>query len=254
MTYESPPEYGYYNQPATGKTPALVIWRNVLFSPSVETLNQYLPEASIGRGLLWWLTSGAVSFLASMLVYALTAGRYMTRNLPPEFQDVMPFEMGGLSVLSTLLCGIPVWIASLLLGAFVMAGLIHLAAKLLKGQGTFTGTFFLLAAASAPLTLAGAALQVVGQLLGLVPVLGIILTLLLAVISLGLTIFALVLSSMAVAAAHRFSLGRGFAALILPYIVLFVLGVCLAVIIVSLIGISAQEILREMGQLLLLYV
>ena len=86
----------------------------------------------------------------------------------------------------------------------------------------------------------------IGGLLGLVPILGVIVSVIFGLVSLALSIYALVLNAMAVAAAHRFSLGKGFAAVLLPGVVIFLLICCCTVIGLTLMGASLVPFLEEL--------
>jgi len=217
------------NDTATGgKTPALTMWQRIVFSPGVQTFARFRPEADLGRAVLWLVIATLISSLAAGLPALIRpqgqmrdAMRFFRENLPPEVaRELPPMMMPGMGAravsLGTLLCGVPSAVIFGLIGAFIGVGLIHLAARLLQGQGTYTDTFFLTAAVSAPLAILTGAIQLINGLLGLIPVLGAILAILFGLVSLAVSIYAFVLNAMAVAAAHRFSLGKGFAAILLP--------------------------------------
>ena len=254
MGYSSS-DYDSY-QTSGNKTPTLSLWQDVLFSPSTDTFAKYLGEADLGRAVLWLLASSAIGGLLQMLNLAMGSGRTLLQVLPSELRRELP--RAGASFLGTLLCGIPTWIVVTLLSAFIGIGLIHLIAKLLGGEGSFTEIFFLAAATSAPITLVSGALGLLSGLLGLIPFLGAIFGMLFGLVGLAVGIYSLVLSAMAVAAAHRFSLGKGFVTVLLPLVVGFLLGCCLAI--AGLMTFSGdiedvfEEIQREMNMLLTLYV
>lgn len=256
----SPSDYDSYQTsaaPQGDKTPTLSLWQDVLLSPSTDTFAKYLGEADLGRAILWLLASSAIGGLLQMLSLAMGSGRTLLRAIPPELQRELPIRAGAFSF-GTLLCGIPTWIVVTLLCAFIGVGLIHLVAKLLGGEGRFTEIFFLMAAASAPITLVSGAIGLLSGLLGLIPFLGAIFGMLFGLVGMVVGIYSLVLSAMAVAAAHRFSLGKGFAAVLLPFVVFFLLGCCCAF--AGLMTFSSdmenifEEIQREMNMLLTLYV
>ena len=252
----SPSDYNSY-QTSGNKTPTLSLWQDVLLSPSVDTFAKYLGEADLGRAVLWLLTSSAISGLLQMLSLAMGSGRTFLQALPPDLRRELPIRAGAFSF-GTLLCGIPTWIVVTLLSAFIGIGLIHLIAKLLGGEGSFTETFFLMAAASAPIVLVSGALGLLSGLLGLIPFLGAIFGVLFGLVGMVVGIYNLVLSAMAVAAAHRFSLGKGFAAVLLPFVVFFLLGCCCTA--AGLVTFSSdmenifEKIQRELNMLLTLYV
>ncbi len=248
-----------------GKTPALTIWQRIVFSPSIQTFARYLPEADLGRAVLWLVITSLISTLATGLP-ALIRPQGQMRDMMRLFREALPPEvarelppimmpgMGGRALsLGTILCGIPTAVVFGLIGAFIGVGLIHLAAKLLQGTGTYTETFFLTAAVSAPLAIVTGAIQLINGLLGLIPILGAILTVIFGLASLAFSIYALVLNAMAVAAAHRFSLGKGFAAVLLPGVVIFLLICCCTVIGLTLMGASLAPFLEDLQRELGLY-
>ncbi|MGC9399383.1 MAG: Yip1 family protein [Anaerolineae bacterium] len=258
MSYYEP--QGDYSSPAGGeKTPLLTIWQRVLFSPSVQTFARYLPEADLGRAVLWLVLASLVSAVAAGLPTLIAPQRQLQETMellreimPPEFSRELPPMMPGTRTISlgSLLCGIPLGVVLALIGAFIGVGLIHLTAKLLQGEGTYTGTFFLTAAVSAPLTLVTGVIQLLNGLLGMIPVVGVILTVIFGLFSLVLGIYGLVLNAMAVAAAHRFSLGKGFAAVLLPGVVLLLLLCCFVVgfaLMGASLGTFFEELQRELG-------
>ncbi len=254
-SYESPP-------PQAGKTSPLTLWQDVLFSPSVQTFKKYRREADLGRAVLWLVIAFTLSGLISAVTSLLNVGtsrqfmQMLRQNLPPEVtRELPPMVMPGTGVtLGSALCGIPTTIILGLIGAFIGIGLIYLAARLLKGAGTFTTTFFLMACASVPLTIVNSVLQLLMGLLGLIPVVGVISGILLGIVGFALGIYGLVLAAMAIAAAHEFSLGKGFAAVLLPAVVIFLLICCCSIVGLSLLGASLEqlfrEIQREMGTVL----
>ncbi len=257
MAYEQPPNYTSYPPappPNGAKTPTLQIWQNVLLSPAVNTFARYRSEAELGRAILWLLLStGIASVLNILSTTVMRSSVNMLQYLPPEMRrELLPF-MGATRapIGATLLCGIPTAVASLLLGAFIGIGLVYLVAKLLQGEGNFTQTFFLMTAASAPLTLVTAGFQLFSNLGGRIPVLGAILSLLVGVVIFGLSVYNLVLSAMAVAAAQRFSLGKGFAAILIPGAVIFLFACCVGIVIVALAGVSMDQIIRQLSALLI---
>ncbi|MEA3309950.1 MAG: YIP1 family protein [Chloroflexota bacterium] len=260
----------YAQYPNTNvKTPTLTIWQRVFFSPAVETFARYLPEADLMRAVLWLilgtLGSGIIGILNVVFNLGGSGGkeimRMLQQELPPELARELPAALPGIGSLSlgATLCGIPSIIILSLISTFITVGLIHLAAKLLQGQGNYTDTFFLMAAAAAPMMIVTSVLQLISGLLGLIPLLGTILSLLISLILMGLGVYGLVLTSMAVAAAHSFSLGKGFLSAILPGVIFFILTCCCTVIAMVAAGSAIDqgtidELLREIGAYLTLHI
>ncbi|MGC9358703.1 MAG: Yip1 family protein [Anaerolineae bacterium] len=259
MAYEEP--YGYTGDT---KTPAMQIWRDVLLSPSVEAFARYRREAELKRGLVWIVVASLASTLSTLVTMAiqfLAGTQYGDTSalfrelLPPELYSEMPPMSPGSNIIGlsvgTLVCGIPVWIATAVIGTLISVGLIHLAAKLLGGEGEYDETFFFVSTVMAPLIYVTTGLSLFSSLLGLIPVLSIIFSLLISLVSLALGIYSLVLEAMAVAAAHYFSLGKGFAAVLLPIVIAFLLMCCCVAIVFSVVlGGSFEEIMRELSHYL----
>lgn len=256
MAYEPLPNYPVYpsTPPPSGKTPTLQLWQKVLFAPGVNTLARYRGEAELGRAVWWLVLSSGIAIIVNLLAtVTLRRGMDMLRYLPPEMRrELLPF-MGPTRapIGATLACGIPTAIVSTLIGTFIGIGIVYLVAKLLQGEGNFTQTFFLMMAVSAPLTLIIAALQGVSALANFIPLLGAIFSIIAGLVTFALSIYNLVLSAMAVAAAHRFSLGKGFAALLLPMVVAFLFACCAVVFIIAAAGVSLDQLLRQLGSILL---
>lgn len=230
--------------PASGKTPFLQLWMRLLLSPSVKTFEQFLPEAALGRAVVWLLVTSVITSLLSFLPLALFGRRYW-QTMPPEMLRELPIREIPFS-LGSMLCGIPTGLVMGLLASFAIVGLFQLIAKLFQGQGTYTETFFLFAAVTAPLGIVAAAITLISALLAQIPYVGVVLQLLFGLISLAVSLYTVVLEAIGVAAAHRFSLGKGFASVLIPYALLFLVFCCLIGGIAAVIGASLGELMRQM--------
>ncbi|HEX9068937.1 MAG TPA: YIP1 family protein, partial [Ktedonobacterales bacterium] len=102
---------------------------------------------------------------------------------------------------------------------FIGAGFFWLVARVFGGQGTFLQHSWLLALVYVPITAAS-------TLLSLIPVLG-------ALIGLGLGIYGIVLSIFAIAAAHRMSVGKSAAVVLIPGAIALLLILCAFAVIVA---------------------
>ncbi len=252
---------GYVPAPAPEKTPALTIWQSVLFSPSVETFARFREQADLMRAVIWVAISGLVTGVAQAVVMATGGGRIgnmeqLRQILPEELASELP-EMAAQAApnIGAALCSVPAGAVGGVIGLFIGVGLIHLVAKLLQGQGTYTETFFLYAAAAAPIAIVLGIIQLIGGLFNLIPVIGPIFAILVGLVSFVIGIYSLVLSAMAIAAAHRFSLGKGFAAALIPGAVILLSCCCITGILIAVMGAAApniEELLEEMSALLTL--
>ena len=258
--------YEQYQQ-AKVKTPTLTIWQSLLSAPAVATFSRYLPETDMMRAILWLILGTLTSTVINMITTALGIGmagrgqmmRMLRSGLPPEIMRELPANLPGLGSFSigAALCGIPTIIIISLVLTFISVGFIHLVAKLFQGQGNYAETFFLTSAVTAPIMIVTAVLQLVSGLFRLIPLAGVVLSLLISLLMMAMGIYSLVLTAMAVAAAHRFSLGKGFLATILPT-VLFLLFICCCVFIAIFAAGSAidqgtiDEIMRQMSAYLIL--
>ncbi|MDY0019134.1 MAG: Yip1 family protein [Anaerolineae bacterium] len=252
---------GYVPAPAPEKTPAMNIWKSVLFSPAIETFARFREQADLTRAAIWVALSGLVSGIATAITMATSGGvaanmEQLRDILPPELASELPeTAVQAAPTIGSALCSIPSGAVGAVIGFFISVGLIHLVAKLLQGQGTYTETFFLSAAAAVPITIVMSVIQIIGGLFNLIPVIGPIFAILVGLVSFVLGIYSLVLSAMAVAAAHRFSLGKGFAAVLIPGAVALLFCCCITGILVAAMGAAApniEELLEEMSALLTL--
>ena len=252
---------GYVPAPAPEKTPAMTIWKSVLFSPSVETFARFREEADLTRAVIWIAISGLVSGIAQTVVMVTSGGaagniEKLREILPPELASELPEAAAQAAPsIGTALCSIPAGLVGGIIGVFIGVGLIHLVAKLLQGQGTYTETFFLYAAPAAPLAIVMGIIQLIGGVFNRIPVIGPIFAILVGLVSFVLGIYGLVLSAMAVAAAHRFSLGKGFAAVLLPSAVILFSCCCITMGIIAALSSTSpefQKLFEDMSTLLIL--
>ncbi len=171
-------------------------WRLALTRPN-EAAYQGLaedPRGGVGRAAAWT----AVAALATTLIGLAGQGMYggLARALS-ILQESAP--TGDLTVISSasmamVICSAPFAAAFSVLGLLLFAGALQFIAGALGGQGTFGKMAFVLAAISAPLSIASA-------LLSLIPLVG-------ACLALPLGVYGLALNLLAIKAVNRFGWGR----------------------------------------------
>lgn len=164
--------------------------------------------------LIAGICSGAGSILMQNAVMSL-------------FAEFPGFEVVPLSPAASIILSV----VSGFIGWVVIAGILHVVAKILGGKGVFTEMLVLMGFAALP--------NVFQAPIGLVAVLSGGLTG--AFIALGLSgilaIWILILDVLAIREAHKFSTGRAIATLVLPFVVLIVLVFILVIGVFLMLGI-----------------
>ena len=198
--------------------------RDTWLSPSVRSFARYVPAAELKRPTIWvvvWiLASSVIGLLLTPLQTRAMANvmSYLSPEYAGEFQNV-PYD------LSIYLTGLPCILVTVLVGSIlglaIVAGVYYGMARLFKGEGTFTETYFMLALVWSGSVIAGLPLTVLSLLLGLIPVVGPLLYVSMSLVGLGISIYSLVLLSMAMAAAHDLPPSKGFAVVWIPIFVYF---------------------------------
>ncbi len=209
----------------SGKTSFMTIWKDVLRSPSVATFARYRPQADLGTAVKWVLAGLVINSLLSAPVSLLNQNNFnqLARQSAPDLAPVL--AQGG-GMLGGALCAIPFTLVLGLIFVFIHVGLLYVVAKLFQGEGTFTETFYLVQASMVPLGIVGGVLALLGSLFGQIPFLGVVLGGLFGLLGLAVVVYGLALQSMAVAAAHEFSLGKGVAVVLIPSVIVFFLCCC----------------------------
>ncbi|MBL7117902.1 MAG: YIP1 family protein [Candidatus Syntrophoarchaeum sp.] len=175
-----------------------------LFSPA-STFRRMLEErTTVTIAAIIVLIAGICSGEGSIL---------MQNALMSLFAEFPGFEVVQLSPAASIILSV----VSGFIGWVVIAGILHVVAKILGGKGVFTEMLVLMGFAALP--------NVFQAPIGLVVILSGGLTG--AFIALGLSgilaIWILILDVLAIREAHKFSTGRAIATLVLPFVVLIVL-------------------------------
>ncbi|MBA7558355.1 hypothetical protein ES705_51154 [subsurface metagenome] len=175
-----------------------------LFSPA-STFRRMLEERTT-------VTIAAIIVLIACICSG--AGSILMQNAVMSlFAEFSGFEVVPLSPAASIILSVVIGF----IGWVVVAGVLHVVAKILGGKGVFTEMLVLMGFAALP--------NVFQAPIGLVAVLSGGLTG--AFISLGLSgilaIWILILDVLAIREAHKFSTGRAIATLVLPFVVLIVL-------------------------------
>lgn len=197
-----PPQQGYGDYPQQGSAYAgpppthagfdvqdlLTRWRAVLYPPSVASFDMQKPAANWNTIYISLALLGVVQGVFTFI----TGFEYHRAGTP-------------LPGIGTIIGGI----IGVFIAFFIGAGLIYFLARLLGGTGTFLEHAWLLSLIYVPI-------QAVSAVINVIPILG-------GIIGAVLAIYSIVLYVFATASAHRISLGRATAAVLIPGIVLFVI-------------------------------
>ncbi len=146
----------------------------------------------------------------------------------PGFEPAAPgFEVVMLSPAASIILSV----VSGFIGWVVIAGILHVVAKMLGGKGAFTEMLVLMGFAMLP--------NIFQAPVGLISILSGSLAGAFISIGLGgiLAIWILILDVLAIREAHKFSTGRAIATLVLPFVVLIVLVFIVVIAIFLMLGI-----------------
>lgn len=225
---------------------AFPVWRKVFTKPGEATFLEITehPDATANSAYIWMFIAGTLSGLISSLTQ-FTVTLLTLRQLAPELVEMSGSPgMYGLGGLLIAICSAPITgIVTVIFFALSVA-IVHAAARLLGGQGSFDRLAYAFAAIGAPATLISALLVPVNA----IPFVAFCsLPLLLA-----LGIYVLYLDVAAIKAVHRFGWGDAAAAFFLPTLLLGVLCGCLVLLLVRMAGPSINEIFQQLQQLPLL--
>lgn len=193
-----PPPVGTYPQPSTGFSfqDLYQRWRSVLsigFNPprGVATFDAQQPAAT------WQLVWISVTILAVVdaVFSVITSAEFRSGGLVSSF-------IGGL--------------LGAYIGFFIAAGVLFVIAKLFSGTGSFLTYTFLLSLIYVPL-------GIISSVAGVIPFLG-------GLIALAAGIYEIILAIYATMSAHRLTMGKSVAVVLIPVVAAVVIAFLLAVI------------------------
>ena len=175
------------------------------------------PRASNGNTLVPLLIYGVVAVVLGFIQRAI------------GFRQLFPQRYFGNSSNANIPICLPlVALVAVPLGYYIGIGLIHLAAKILGGHGSFSTLAYLVSLFYIPLGIAG-------SVLGLIPCLG-------ALLSLAVAIYSIVLAVRAIKVNYQFSTGRAVGAYFIPVAVIFVVIFLLAVVVAVILALLAPSV------------
>jgi hypothetical protein len=243
VTESIPPQIpAYESQVKPPSSPFLTIMEQVVFHPSVETFSRFLPEASIYRALLWLLVLSLLGGVISAVVYPMQTQisrqiceQFFEEELPSVYQPEAPLWM--------IACSIPASAIWIIISVFITTGLFFVIARLLGGTGDFTETFFLYSIVFIVIGFFGFFLSIIFTTLVLIPNIGIYLILLILLLAFSLGLYSGVLTAFSLAAAHRFTFGKGCLTVLIPVLLNILCVCCFAFSLSSMFGslISASQ-------------
>ena len=202
------------------------VWRAAVTRPNEATFRHLVedPSATLGRAILWLSTSMGVSLLASTIIQALAASlAFGSGFTSDELSLLNPGMIGGVSLATGLLCGLPTSVVFGVLGILIFAGAIQFIAGAFGGEGRFAQMVYALAAFTAPLTILTA-------LTGWIPIVN--------CLAVPIGIYALALNLLAIKSVHGLSWGAAAATVFSLLLILALLGVV--------IGLAVWIPIREM--------
>ncbi|RME44184.1 MAG: YIP1 family protein [Caldilineae bacterium] len=211
-------------------------WINVLTRPNEETFQEERQKshATLTTALIWIAVAAFIaaifSIIGSLVGAALGGGASLIQgflnqaDVPPEVrQQLLPLLGGGAAVAGGGLFA--AFCTALILapiGFLIGSAIYWVVAKLFGGEGSFEEQTYLLATFSAPL-------MVVNGVVSVVPYLG-------GCVSFLISLYQLVLSYFAIKVSHDLTPGKAIAVIILPVAVVFICVICLAVVMLLVLG------------------
>jgi hypothetical protein len=181
------------------------------------------PDASVGKAYLWIAIAAVISSIISTLVMQLFPTYRLWDALNQYGGDFglnidIPPQSGGLAIITSLLCGVPLAAIFGVIGFAIVSGLLHLIAGLLGGKGDYGRLAYMLAAVSVPFS-------ILSSLITPIPYLGCLAFL--------LSLYIIVLEVLAIDGVYQFGVGKAIITLLIPLIAIFLLAFCLAAGIVA---------------------
>ncbi len=202
--------------------------------PRLESFERQLDgHANFWLASLWLFAVAVLGIFFQVLLFYLSVRapqwRLMVRQIPPEWgrwiirllnpHGIRGWVWLGLVMAGSTLAGaLAVWLSQLFNTAIN-----HLAAKLLGGDGSFADTFYLITLADLPIWFLMLLLSSL-TFLARLSEWGALLSMLASFLSFLVGLYLVYLESLALAAAHRISVGKGVIAALAPLVIGFIVS------------------------------
>jgi hypothetical protein len=222
----------FSNEPIVpGSSPEMSLidtWIAAFTKPKEETYARIAaqPSASATKAFLWVFLASLLTSLVSLVASLGGQMENFRQMLPPEIARELPVGADPSIGIGTVICGAPFGAIFAVLFFAISTALVQWVAKLFGGTGSFDKLAYAFSSIYVPYSIVGAVLG----LLGLIPFV-IFLT---GPISIALWIYTLVLAVLAVKAVNRLDTGKAAGAVLLPWLVIFLVICCCLIIGVSL--------------------
>jgi len=188
----------------------------------------FRPASTFGRMLEERTSVTTAAIVVLIACVCSGAGSILTQSafmsLFAEFPGFEPVGPGFEEMMFSPIASVTLSVVAGFIGWVVIAGIFHVAAKVLGGKGAFTEMLVLMGFAMLP--------NIFQAPIGLIAIFSGGLTGALIAIGLGgiLAIWVLILDVLAIREAHKFSTSRAIATLVLPFAVLVVLAFILMIV------------------------
>jgi hypothetical protein len=220
---------------------AFPVWIKVFSKPNEQTFLEITdhPDAVAKNAYIWVFLAGTLSGLISSLSQFVVTMLGL-RQIAPELGQVMPTGFLGATGLVTAICAAPLSGLGAVIGFAISTAIIHWAARFFGGQGSFDKLAYSMGAVVAPFS-------IVTALLAPFSVIPYVAFCTIPIILVGV-FYVIYLEVVAIKAVHGFSWLESAGALFLPTILLICLCALVAVVLISLLGVSFNEVIQQVQQ------
>lgn len=182
------------------------VWSMVLSNPSVVTFQTILSDvnANLNRGLIWVLIAGFISGVASFITQLIFGGSAFNFGQTSTTSSSLGAGFSFIFIFITPIIAV--------IGFVIGAGIIHISAKILGGQGDWDPLAYAMSAVYAPLS-------IIGGVASIIPCLG-------ALVALGAGLYQIVLYVIAIKTVHQFGWFQAILSVLLIPLLLIGLAVC----------------------------
>lgn len=184
-------------------------WLIAVTQPNVQSYTALAedPSATLGKAFAWIFVSGLIASAVSSLLRLA----FISSTLS-GLEQTSDSTLGiGVVALLTFACLVPFSAAFAGVVLMVSAGIQQFVAGALGGEGSFTRLYYVMAAYTAPISVAAA-------LLAIIPFLG-------ACVGALLGFYTIALNALAIKAVNRFGWGNAILSMIVPLIFVVLIGV-----------------------------